>query len=37
MLKIEIKLSIVFHLETNNQSEIVNQETKSYLRNYCNY
>ncbi len=36
-LKINIKLSIAFHLETNEQSEIVNQRIKSYLRSYCHY
>jgi hypothetical protein len=37
MLKINIKLSTAFHSETNEQSEIVNQEMKKYLRSYCNY
>jgi hypothetical protein len=36
-LKINIKLSIAFHSETNNQSEIANQKMKRYLRSYCNY
>jgi hypothetical protein len=36
-LKINVKLSIAFHFETNKQSEIVNQKMKRYLRNYCNY
>ncbi len=36
-LKINVKLSTAFHLETNDQSEIANQKIKSYLRNYCNY
>ncbi len=36
-LKIIIKLSIAFHSKTDEQSEIVNQEMKRYLRNYCNY
>ncbi len=36
-LKIIIKLSIAFRSKTNEQSEIVNQEMKRYLRNYCNY
>ncbi len=37
MLKINVKLSIAFHSETDDQSEIVNQKMKRYLRNYCNY
>jgi hypothetical protein len=37
MLKVNIKLSIAFHSETNDQSEIANQEMKRYLRSYCNY
>ncbi len=30
-------MSIAFHFETNDQSEIINQEMKRYLRNYYNY
>jgi hypothetical protein len=30
-------LSIAFHFETDEQSEIVNQKMKRYLKNYCNY
>jgi hypothetical protein len=37
ILRIKIKLSIAFHSETNEQSEIANQEMKRYLRSYCNY
>ncbi len=37
MLKIDVKLSTAFHCETNDQSEIVNQKMKRYLRSYCNY
>ncbi len=37
ILRIDVKLSIAFHSETDEQSEIVNQEMKRYLRNYCNY
>jgi hypothetical protein len=37
MLKIDVKLFTAFHSETNDQSEIVNQKMKRYLRNYCNY
>ncbi len=37
ILRIDVKLSIAFHSETNDQSEIVNQKMKHYLRNYCNY
>jgi hypothetical protein len=36
-LKIDVKLSTAFHSETDDQSEIANQEMKRYLRNYCNY
>jgi hypothetical protein len=36
-LKINVKLSIAFHSETDDQSEIANQKMKRYLRNYCNY
>ncbi len=36
-LKINIKLSTAFHFETDDQSEIANQEMKRYLRSYCNY
>ncbi len=36
-LKINVKLSIAFHSETDEQSEIANQKMKRYLRNYCNY
>jgi hypothetical protein len=37
VLKINAKLSTAFHFETNDQSEIANQEMKRYLRSYCNY
>jgi hypothetical protein len=37
MLKINVKLFIAFHSKTNDQSEIVNQKMKRYLRNCCNY
>ncbi len=37
MLKINVKLATTFHSETDDQSEIVNQEMKQYLRIYCNY
>jgi hypothetical protein len=37
ILKINVKLSIAFHSETDEQSEIVNQKMKKYLRIYCNY
>jgi hypothetical protein len=37
MLKINVKLFTTFHSETDDQSEIVNQKIKRYLRNYCNY
>jgi hypothetical protein len=37
MLKIDVKLSIAFYSKTDDQSEIVNQKMKRYLRNYCNY
>jgi hypothetical protein len=37
ILKIDVKLFTAFHFETNNQSEVVNQKMKRYLRNYCNY
>jgi hypothetical protein len=37
ILKINVKLSTAFHSETNDQSEIANQEMKRYLRSYCNY
>ncbi len=37
ILRIDVKLSTAFHSETNDQSEIVNQKMKRYLRNYCNY
>jgi hypothetical protein len=36
-LKIDIKLSIAFHFEIDDQSEIANQKMKRYLRSYCNY
>jgi hypothetical protein len=36
-LKINVKLSIAFHFETNEQSEIANLKMKRYLRSYCNY
>jgi hypothetical protein len=36
-VEIDVKLSIAFHSETNDQSEIANQEMKRYLRSYCNY
>jgi hypothetical protein len=36
-LKINVKLLIAFHFETNDQSEIANQKMKRYLRSYCNY
>ncbi len=37
ILKINIKLSIAFHSEIDDQSEIANQKIKRYLRSYCNY
>jgi hypothetical protein len=37
ILKINVKLFTVFHSEIDDQSEIVNQKMKRYLRNYCNY
>ncbi len=37
ILKINVKLSTVFHSKIDDQSEIANQEMKRYLRNYCNY
>ncbi len=37
ILKINVKVSIAFHSKTDDQNEIVNQEMKRYLRNYCNY
>jgi hypothetical protein len=37
ILKINVELSTAFHSETNEQSEIANQEMKKYLRSYCNY
>jgi hypothetical protein len=36
-LKIDVKLLTTFHSETDDQSEIINQNIKRYLRNYCNY
>ncbi len=36
-LKIDVKLSIAFHSETDDQSEIANQKMERYLRIYCNY
>jgi hypothetical protein len=36
-LRIKVKLSTVFYLETNDQSEIANQKMKRYLRSYCDY
>ncbi len=35
-LKIDVKFSIAFHSETDDQSEIANQKMKRYLRSYCN-
>ena len=37
ILNIQIKLSITFHSEIDNQSEICNQKMKQYLRIYVNY
>jgi hypothetical protein len=37
MLKIKAKLSTAFHPETDEQSEISNQEMKRYLRAYVNH
>jgi hypothetical protein len=37
ILKIDVKLSTAFYFEIDDQSEIVNQKMKRYLRNYCNY
>jgi hypothetical protein len=37
ILKINVKLSIAFHSKIDDQSEIVNQKMKRYLRTYCNY
>jgi hypothetical protein len=37
MLKIKAKLFIAFHSKTNEQSEILNQKMKRYLRAYVNH
>ena len=37
MLEIKSKLSTVFHLQTNRQTERVNQELEQYLRMFINY
>jgi len=37
MLGIKSKLSIVFHPQTNEQTERVNQELEQYLRMFINY
>jgi hypothetical protein len=37
MLKIKTKLFTAFHSQTNEQSEIFNQEMKRYLRAYVNH
>jgi hypothetical protein len=37
ILKINVKLSTTFRFEIDDESEIVNQKMKRYLRNYCNY
>ena len=36
-LEITVKLSTAHHLETNGQTERVNQELQQYLQNYFNY
>jgi hypothetical protein len=36
-LKIDVRLSIAFHSETDDQSEIANQKMKRYLRSDCTY
>jgi len=37
MLGIETKLSTAFHLQTNGQTERVNQELEQYLRMFVDY
>jgi len=37
MLGIKTKLSTAFHLQTDRQTEIMNQELEEYLRMYINY
>jgi len=37
MLGIEIKLLMVFHLQTNGQTEQMNQELKQYLRFFVDH
>ena len=37
MLGIETKLSIVYHTETDRQTERTNQELEQYLRMYINH
>lgn len=36
-MKVARKLSTAFHSQTNEQTEIQNQELKHYLRRYCSY
>lgn len=36
-LRIQTKLFIAFHSETDHQSEIANQKMKRHLKTYCNY
>ena len=37
ILEIETKLSMAYHLETDRQTERINQELEQYLRMYVNH
>jgi len=37
MLRIEMRLSIIFHLQTDGQTEQINQELEQYLRFFIEY
>jgi len=37
MLGIETKLSMAFHIQTNDQTERMNQELEQYLRFFIDY
>ena len=37
LLQVKINMSTAFHLETDGQTERINQTLEQYIRSYCSY